>query len=287
MQLDVCLSSLGGISLWLASVVFSPSPSVLSIRMSPMSLMRVLAGLLMVSGLESFIDVKENRRSCRRSGHCHLCCIVDHESGDRCSSSATLQREFYHRTRWVSSCRFFELHWDCTLSATGVSLLDLLFIYFVVPESLPERFRSDQRISWNKIDPFSVRDPLFDELPSLCKLPEWLGIEKHHARSFHLLGLFDRFLVVSSGWVRERNSWPLTTSLILTEAGQYSCFFVYLRLVSLLWIDPCRSAFLLLQMLGFSEDEVAYFIAFIGILSCIAQVCSVGFLHRPTDVRSL
>ena len=25
-------------------------------------------------------------------------------------------------------------------------------------------------------------------------------------------------------------------------------------------------------MLGFSEDEVAYFIAFIGILSCIAQV---------------
>jgi hypothetical protein len=28
-------------------------------------------------------------------------------------------------------------------------------------------------------------------------------------------------------------------------------------------------------MLGFSEDEVAYFIAFIGILSCIAQVLIV------------
>ena len=32
-------------------------------------------------------------------------------------------------------------------------------------------------------------------------------------------------------------------------------------------------------MLGFSEDEVAYFIAFIGILSCIAQV-------QDTDVLS-
>jgi hypothetical protein len=28
----------------------------------------------------------------------------------------------------------------------------------------------------------------------------------------------------------------------------------------------------LLKLLGFSEDEIAYFIAFVGIFSCIAQV---------------
>jgi hypothetical protein len=39
---------------------------------------------------------------------------------------------------------------------TGVAVLDLLFIFFMVPESLPERFRNDQKISWNKIDPFAV-----------------------------------------------------------------------------------------------------------------------------------
>ena len=41
----------------------------------------------------------------------------------------------------------------------------------------------------------------------------------------------------------------------LPEAGQYSCFFVYLRLV-----------------MGFSKEVVAMFIAAIGILSVIAQV---------------
>jgi hypothetical protein len=39
---------------------------------------------------------------------------------------------------------------------TAVALLDLLFIYFIVPESLPERFRIDQKVSWDKIDPFAV-----------------------------------------------------------------------------------------------------------------------------------
>ncbi len=39
---------------------------------------------------------------------------------------------------------------------TGVALLDLLFIFFMVPESLPERFRTGQKISWDKIDPFAV-----------------------------------------------------------------------------------------------------------------------------------
>lgn len=40
---------------------------------------------------------------------------------------------------------------------TGVAILDLLFIFFAVPESLPERLRSDQKISWDKIDPFAVK----------------------------------------------------------------------------------------------------------------------------------
>jgi hypothetical protein len=26
----------------------------------------------------------------------------------------------------------------------------------MVPESLPERLRTDQKVSWNKIDPFAV-----------------------------------------------------------------------------------------------------------------------------------
>ena len=40
---------------------------------------------------------------------------------------------------------------------TVVAILDLLFIFFVVPESLPERLRTDQKISWDKIDPFAVK----------------------------------------------------------------------------------------------------------------------------------
>ena len=44
----------------------------------------------------------------------------------------------------------------------------------------------------------------------------------------------------------------------LPEAGQYSCFFVYLRLV-----------------MGFSKEMVAMFIAAIGILSVIAQVSKI------------
>jgi hypothetical protein len=39
---------------------------------------------------------------------------------------------------------------------TVVAILDLIFIFFAVPESLPERLRSDQKISWAKIDPFAV-----------------------------------------------------------------------------------------------------------------------------------
>ncbi|CAF1133727.1 unnamed protein product [Adineta ricciae] len=109
---------------------------------------------------------------------------------------------------------------------TAVAVLDLLFIYFMVPESLPERLRIDQKVSWDKIDPFSA----------LRKIT--------HDRFIYLICL----IVLLS---------------YLPEAGQYSCFFVYLRLV-----------------LGFSEDEVAYFIAFIGVLSCIAQTAFLACLQK-------
>ncbi|CAF4800093.1 unnamed protein product [Rotaria sp. Silwood1] len=107
-----------------------------------------------------------------------------------------------------------------------VTIIDLLFIYFCVPESLPERLRTNQKVSWNKIDPFGA-------LRNIT-----------HDRFIYLICL----IVLLS---------------YLPEAGQYSCFFVYLRL-----------------MLGFTEDEVAYFIAFIGILSCIAQTLLLACLQK-------
>ncbi|CAF4364523.1 unnamed protein product, partial [Rotaria magnacalcarata] len=110
--------------------------------------------------------------------------------------------------------------------SSAVAILDLLFIFFFVPESLPERLRTNQKISWSKVDPFGA-------LRNIT-----------HDRFIYLVCL----IVLLS---------------YLPEAGQYSCFFVYLRL-----------------MLGFSEDEVAYFIAFIGILSCIAQTALLACLQK-------
>ncbi|CAF0839413.1 unnamed protein product [Rotaria sp. Silwood1] len=109
---------------------------------------------------------------------------------------------------------------------TVVAILDLIFIFFVVPESLPERLRTDQKVSWDKIDPFAA-------LRNITK---------------------DRFICLIC---------LIVLLSYLPEAGQYSCFFVYLRL-----------------MLGFSEDEIAYFIAFVGILSCIAQTALLACLQR-------
>ena len=59
-----------------------------------------------------------------------------------------------------SVCLFFYLNHSnenahCHLG-TIVALLDLLFVFFLVPESLPERLRTDHKISWNTIDPFAV-----------------------------------------------------------------------------------------------------------------------------------
>ena len=77
---------------------------------------------------------------------------------------------------------------------TAVAILDLVFIFFVVPESLPERFKSDEKVSWSKIDPFAVNILFIENIYSKILL----GITKYHSRSFHLSYLFNCSSVVSS-----------------------------------------------------------------------------------------
>ncbi|VDL15634.1 unnamed protein product [Hymenolepis diminuta] len=73
----------------------------------------------------------------------------------------------------------------------------------------------------------------------------------------------------------------MTTFLsYLPEAGEYSCFFVYLRLVSLRDIcclfvsfgDYLFKYFQLHLVMNFTEENVALFIAICGLFSCVAQV---------------
>ena len=54
----------------------------------------------------------------------------------------------------------------------------------------------------------------------------------------------------------------------LPEAGQYSCFFVYLRLV-----------------MGFSREVVAMFIAAVGILSVVAQTGLLTLLMKTIGAK--
>lgn len=103
------------------------------------------------------------------------------------------------------------------LIATCVAILDVLFILLIMPESLPEKLRSPQMSLWEQATPV-------------------ITIRKI-GRDFMI--------------------WTLCLTVFLSylpEAGQYSCFFVYLKLV-----------------VGFSEEQVAMFIAFIGLLSVLAQ----------------
>lgn len=103
------------------------------------------------------------------------------------------------------------------LLATIVAILDVLFILFIMPESLPEKLRSPQVSLWEQAAP----------LTTIRKI----------GRDFMI--------------------WTLCLTVFLSylpEAGQYSCFFVYLKLI-----------------VGFSEEEVATFIACIGFLSVLAQ----------------
>lgn len=125
--------------------------------------------------------------------------------------------------------------------ATAIAFLDIFFILACVPESLPEKVRtshvcsitgrsgggtSASKLSWDKIDPFAaLRKVTNDYLVLMVCITTFFSY--------------------------------------LPEAGQYSCFFVYLRLV-----------------MGFSEEHVALFIALVGILSCITQTLVLGLMNR-------
>lgn len=114
--------------------------------------------------------------------------------------------------------------------ATAIAILDVFFILVAVPESLPEKLRLSStwsaNITWEQADPFTA----------LWKVSK------------------DRNVLLIS----------LTVFLsYLPEAGQYSCFFVYLRLV-----------------MGFSPEMVATFIAVIGILSVVAQTAFLSLLMK-------
>ena len=60
---------------------------------------------------------------------------------------------------------------------------------------------------------------------------------------------------------------------ILEKLGTiHVCLFVNPRLVTIYEYFTSTFVYFIKRMLGFSEDEAAYFIALIGILSCIVQV---------------
>ncbi|XP_065904400.1 hippocampus abundant transcript 1 protein-like [Dysidea avara] len=111
--------------------------------------------------------------------------------------------------------------------ATGIAIMNLLFIIFIVPESLRERTRKStwgNSITWEQADPFaSLRKTSADKkLLRLCVM------------------VFLSYL---------------------PEAGQYSCFFLYLR-----------------QVIGFSLDNVSIFIAVLCVMSVLSQTAGLGLL---------
>ncbi|KAB7505624.1 Hippocampus abundant transcript 1 protein [Armadillidium nasatum] len=116
--------------------------------------------------------------------------------------------------------------------ATAIAVLDIFFILVAVPESLPEKLRISSTstwstpISWENADPFST----------LWKVS------------------------------KDKNILLISVTVFLSylpEAGQLSCFFVYLQLV-----------------MGFGPEMVATFIAVVGIMSVVAQTALLGLLIR-------
>nr|CAG4639034.1 EOG090X033O [Daphnia magna] len=119
--------------------------------------------------------------------------------------------------------------------ATAVALLDVFFILVAVPESLPEKVRPSSwgaPISWEQADPFAA-------------------LKKVGKDNTILMLCVTVFLSY------------------LPEAGQYSCFFVYLKLV-----------------MGFSAEAVATFIAVVGVLSVFAQTAVLGLLMRTVGAKA-
>lgn len=103
------------------------------------------------------------------------------------------------------------------LLATIVSLVDVIFIVFLVPESLATKKSTNDVINWQTADPFATLRIVWE----------------------------DKMILQLS---------VIVFLSYLPEAGQFSCFFVYLKL-----------------MVGFSPEAVAAFIGLVGILSVVAQ----------------
>lgn len=102
--------------------------------------------------------------------------------------------------------------------ATAVAILDVFFILVAVPESLPEKVRVSP-ISWEQADPFSsLRNVGQDPTILLLCITVFLSY--------------------------------------LPEAGQYSCIFVYLKLV-----------------MAWSAPMVAVFVGLVGLLAVLTQLC--------------
>lgn len=111
--------------------------------------------------------------------------------------------------------------------ATAIACLDVFFIMVAVPESLPAKLRhSMDRVTWDSADPFSSLRMVGDDF-----------------------SVFLLCVVVFLSY--------------LPEAGQFSCFFVYLRLV-----------------VGFSPEAVAAYIGIVGIMSVVAQTTVLMLLHQ-------
>uniref|UniRef100_A0A3B3DB42 Si:ch211-87m7.2 n=1 Tax=Oryzias melastigma TaxID=30732 RepID=A0A3B3DB42_ORYME len=115
------------------------------------------------------------------------------------------------------------------LVATVIAVVDIAFVFFVVPESLPNKTRLSSwgfPISWKQADPFA---------------------------SLRRVGKDTTVLLIC-----------VTVFLsYLPEAGQYSSFFLYLK-----------------QVIEFSPEAIAAFIAMVGILSIVAQTLLLGVLMR-------
>jgi len=129
--------------------------------------------------------------------------------------------------------------------ATIISVLDVAFILLAVPESLPDK----------------VRNPLADKGD---KGGDKGGEDKVVAKGLTFEQV-DPFASLRNIW-KDKTILMLCVTVFLSylpEAGQYSCFFVYLRLV-----------------MNFSKEAVAMFIAAIGILSVIAQTGLLTLLMK-------
>lgn len=103
----------------------------------------------------------------------------------------------------------------------------------MVPESLPDKIRATSNLNiWQSADPFA---PL-------------KSVGRDKMIMMLLVAVFLSYL---------------------PEAGQYSCFFVYLRLV-----------------VGFSQEDVALYIAVVGLLSVIAQTVVLTFFMKAFNSKA-